>query len=57
MCMYAYVFAHVYVYKATSHLRGYAGVSAKVPGGQDAEGVRRESEWPLAGSRSEPPRE
>ena len=40
---------------AASHLTGYAGVSAKVSGGQNAEGVRSESEWLLVGSRSEPP--
>ena len=42
---------------AASHLRGYSGVSDKGSGGQNAEGVRRESEGPPGGSRSEPPRE
>ena len=40
---------------AESLLRGYAGVSTKVYGGQNAEGVRRDSEWLLGGSRSGPP--
>ena len=40
---------------AASHLRGNAGVSTKGSGGQNAEGVRRESELPLGGSRSESP--
>ena len=39
---------------AAPHLRGYAGVSAEVPGGQNAEGVRRESEY-LSGAREASP--
>ena len=38
---------------AASHLRGYAEVCTKGSGGQNAEGDRRESEWPVGGSQSE----
>ena len=33
---------------AASHLKGYAGLSNKVSWGQNAEGVRRESDAPPA---------
>ena len=54
-CIYVQLYMHtyIYIYMAVSHLRGYAGVSIKGSGRQNAEGVRRESEWRLLGSRSE----
>ena len=36
------------IYMAASHLKGYAGLSNKVSWGQNAEGVRRESDAPPA---------
>ena len=55
--IYLYKYTYIYMYMAASHLRAYAGVSAKVSGGRNAEVVRRESEWPLGGSRRESARE
>ena len=50
------MYVYMYICGGVSS-KGYAGVSTKGSGGQNAEGVRRESEWPLGGSRSESPRE
>ena len=46
---------YISIYVAASHLGGYAGVSAKGSGGQNADGVRRESEWPLGAFEASPP--
>ena len=40
---------------AASHLRGYAGVSTKVSGDQNTDGVRRESEGSLSAREASPP--